>query len=471
MNRFRHTSLLVLLILSAVVALPGCFSITRIESDLYTITERDTTIREDVKNVPGERDNGTIYPSPRTIDINRRYVQRDSVVNRFYPNFLRAGGIEVAGFISPGTSTEGRGNGLFGLYQLFSLKSPDSTKLMGANMYRLMPYEVYLPLFDDDNWTLGTAAYELFTYQKDSSSSLDAGESLSGLFPIYIRRRFFLRDVPPFVMIVPFIGVGYVPSTYVNLGATFDVGSYGGMNIRAYAGYITGTDWLSARDDPRKDFSLDFPYVGLGVSGLDFVNTVPELYIEWKDHKHSAIEVSALNFYLVSSSKKNPTSFFNQKNADTASPFPTGTVLSVASAHYPIPIADTNFFVGTSLFNLMGLAKEEVAYGFLPIRFGYRRALIGEDLNAMIFGELNYFPQTAIHLGLRGSLKIYNWVTFNAVAGYVSASANDDVGEGLRDFLAPESFSSFYFGVGFGFGDVFQSLETVRKPFLGGSGK
>jgi len=465
MNRFG----LLPLVLIVGLALSGCFSITRIETDQYTITERDTTIREDAKNIPGERDNGTIYPSPRTVEIHRQYVQRDSIVTRDYPNFLRAGGIEMASFISPGTSEAGRGNGLFGLYQLLSLKSVDSTKTFGANMYRLMPYEIYLPLFDDDNWTLGSAAYELFTYQKDSSATLEPGESLSGVLPIYIRRRFFLREVPPFVMVVPFIGVSYVPSVYVNVGATFDVGSYGGMNVRAYAGYVTGTDWLSARDEPQEDFALDFPYIGIGVSGLDFVNIVPELYIEWKDHKHSAIEVSAVNFNLVTSTAGSSTSFFNQKNADTAAPFPTGTLFTVASAHYPLPFADGNFFAGTSLFNLMGLAKGEVAYSFIPVRFGYRRQLIGESLNATAFAELNYFPQSAFHIGLRGSLAIAKWVTFNVVGGWVSASANDDVAEGLRDFLAPESFSTFYTGIGFGFGDLFNSLETVQKPFLGGA--
>ncbi len=466
MNRSGLPAHLLLVFVGA-IALSGCFSITRIESDLYTITERDTTIREDAKNVPGERDNGTIYPSPRTIEIDRRYVQRDSVVNRFYPNFLRAGGIEAASFISPGTSEQGRGNGLFGLYQLLSLKSPDSSKIFGANMYRLMPYEVYLPLFNDDNWTLGTAAYELFTYQKDSSAELDAGESLSGVFPLYIRRRIFLRERPPFVMVVPFIGVSYAPSLYVNLGATFDVGSYGGMNIRAYAGYITGSDWIAARDDPRKDFALDFPYIGIGVSGLDFVNTVPELYVEWKDHKHSAIEVAAANVNLVYSTSSEAGSFINRNSRDSTASFPTGVTVTLASASYPIPVADTNFFVGTSLFNLLALSDREVAFGFLPIRFGYRRSLLGDDLNATVFGELTYYPGTAYHFGVRSALKIYNWVTFNTVAGFVGGSANLDVVTGFEDLQVDDSFSTFYLGVGFGFGDVFHSLETVRKPFLG----
>src|SRR5947209_3968921 len=70
------------------LSLGGCFTITRTEKDLYTITQRDTTVRTDVNNAPGQRDNGTIYPSPSSVQIDRRYVQKDSVVTRTYPAFL-----------------------------------------------------------------------------------------------------------------------------------------------------------------------------------------------------------------------------------------------------------------------------------------------------------------------------------------------------------------------------------------------
>lgn len=455
-----------------VVLMSGCFTLTRTESDLYRITQRDTTIREDVRNAPGERDNGTVYPSPRTVDIDRRYLQRDSTVKRYYPAYLRAGGIETAGFIAPGTSSQGTGNGLFGLYRFLTFQNPQGSKIFGSYMYRLMPYEVRLRIFDDEpNWTLGTAAYESFTFQNDSLSGISPGESLDGLLPIYVRKRFFLREDPPYVMVVPFFGVAFFPSVYVNLGATFDVGSYGGFNIRAYAGYITGTDWVSAQNDRRnRDFSASYPYFGVGVSALDFVNTTPELFIEWKDHKHNAIEVSAASIDVVYSTSQDSGSFFSNINSNgvnlptTKSAFPSGFMFRLASANIPLNFADGNFFLGTTLFNGMLLSKTEVGFGFLPIRVGYRKPLLGDDLNAQAYLEYTYFPSTLFNVGTRVSLKIYDWVTMDVVAGYVNGSTNVDVITDIPELAAFKSFSTFYFGVGINGGHIFNSLETVRRP-------
>ena len=83
----------VLSMVAAAFLLAGCYTASRIERELYTITLRDTTMRQNVNNVPGERDNGTIYPTSRQVEIERGYVQKDSTVERFYPAYLRYGGV------------------------------------------------------------------------------------------------------------------------------------------------------------------------------------------------------------------------------------------------------------------------------------------------------------------------------------------------------------------------------------------
>lgn len=457
----------------ASAALAGCFSITRVETDLYTITHRDTTIRETLNNVPGERDNGTIYPSTRGVEITRNYITRDSTVERYYPAFLRYGGVEVAGFLAPGSSSTGDGNGLFGLYDLLSAKEPDGSKIFGAYMYRLMPFEAQLRAFNDaPDWTLGTAAYERFILQRDSLPDIASDESLAGVLPVYVRKRFFFREEPPYIMVVPFIGLSLFPSQYVNLGATFDVGSYGGFNLRAYAGFVAGTTLALVDPDNEGNQDVRFPYFGLGVSALDFVNRTEELFIEWKDHDHSAIEVSALNLDLVYSTSKNVGSLLRDyprisntfpPRFDSSTSFPSGVILRFASANYPLPFADGHFFVGTSLFNFLGLSREEISYGFLPIRAGYRFNLIAPDLALEPFMELNYHPYTSFHLGARASLKIYDWARMSITAGYVNGSANDNITDSFDDLETSTGFSTVYLGVGLGLGDVFHTVEEVRR--------
>jgi hypothetical protein len=455
-------------VIAAATMLAGCFSISRVETDTYTITHRDTTIRENVRNTPGERDNGTIYPSTRTVEITRDYVERDSVVNRYYPAFLRFGGIETAGFIAGGGSTQGGGHGLFGLYQLFDRKLPSESKIFDAYMYRIMPYEVRLRVFEDDpDWTVGTAAFEEFIIHRDSVDKLKSNESLQGILPLYVRKRFFLRDKPPYVMVVPFLGVGIATSQYVNFGATLDVGSYGGFNIRAYAGYVAGTTLALQKPESAGNYDVSFPYFGIGVSALDFVNKTDELFVEWKDQKHNAIEVSALNFDLVYSFSTKGGSFFNidsngtRSTKDTSIGFPTGAILKLATATYPLPFANGHFFVGTSLFNFMGIASDEIAFGFLPIRVGYRTNLLENDLSLEPFAEFTYYPSTAFHLGVRTSLKVYDWARLNVVAGYVDGSLNLDVLAKANWLKQYGSFNAYYLGVGIGIGDIFHTPEEV----------
>ena len=476
----RGLPALLLLCVAAGSFLSGCYTITRTEEDLYTITQSDTTIREDVHNTPGERENGTIYPSPRTVTITREYVQRDSTVERHYPAFLRFGGIETASFLSGGT-TDGSGNGLFGLYDLLTLNRTDDTKIFTANLYRIMPYEIRLRWFNDSpNWTIGTSAVEFLQRQRDSSAEFDSDEQLIGIAPIYLRKRYFLREDPPYIMVVPFFGVSpWGPNHYVNLGSTLDIGSIGGFNARAYVGYAAGiTNLFTGLVDENGETSatgVAFPYVGIGVSALDFVNKTEELFIEWKDHDHNALEVSGMNFDLVRAFSDTRDPFATTLEDTTAGAPPiSGLILRIASASIPVPVGDRRWFIGTSLFNLMALNGTDVAFGFLPIRTGYRFNLLEDELSLEPFAEFTYFPSTALHVGGRLVLEVPEIpeiglegfpFTMNLLFGMVSGSTNLDVLTGVEELAAPDSFTTPYIGFGIGVGDaLFTPEEVMHKP-------
>jgi hypothetical protein len=449
--------------------LTGCFAVTRTETDLYTITQRDTTIREDAVNPPGEREGGTIYPSPRSVDISRRYVQYDSVVNRYYPAFLRFGGIEAMSFLSTGTSTEGAGNGLFGILDLTEVREQDDETFFGGYFYRIIPYEVRLRWFGDDpNWTVGTSIAEAFMRKLDSTSDFRPGEYLLSFLNGYVRKRIFLREEAPYVMVVPFIGISGFPSQYVNLGATLDVGSMGGFNIRAYAGYVNGTSsWFAINPLDTQDYSAAFPYFGIGISALDFVNKTSELFIEWKDHDHNAIEVSGANLDLVRSfTAEDP---FAGDTVAGEAPAVSGFVLRLASANYPLPFANNQFYVGTSLLNILALSSTEFAFGYLPLRVGYRQTLIPDQFHIEPFAELTYYPATAFQLGGRATLKISDWVQGHATLALATGSIGEDTKRGLENMFPglnlsqAGAFTAVYLSVGVGIGDVFHTPEEVMR--------
>ena len=453
--------------LTVAVLLPGCFATTRTETERHTLTERDTTVTLDPRSAPGDRDNGVVYPSPTTTEVNRRYQQRDSIVTRDYPAFLRMGGIETASFLTLGSTSAGSGNGLFGLYDLLSLKQPGESRVFGASMYRLMPYEIRLRwLHDMPDWTIGTAAAEIFVKRLDSNVGLSPGGFLVGVLPVYLRKRYYLRREIPYVMVQPFFGVGLFPSQYVNLGATLDVGSYGGMNLRAYLGYATGSSGLFNSSTRRRidtaSYSTEIPYVGIGISVLDFVNTTEELFVEWKDHKHSALEVSVLNVDLVHSLSPSVQMFESSAIASTTPPV-TGAIMHLGSANYPLPIGERRLFVGTSLFQMTALSATEVGFGFLPIRVGYRFDVLYDELNLEPFAEFTYYPSTIFNMGLRLSLPVLDRGLLSVTAGYASGTPFNDVGFGFESLGADLDWSAAYFGVGIGIGDVFHTPAEVTR--------
>src|SRR5512133_2997698 len=111
--------LLIILLISA-ISLSGCVNYTtRTEKDIYTITVRDTTNLFEQKNAPGNRDNGIVFPSSRTITSDRELIQRDSIVERNYPDFIRLGLFESIGTIGMNADS-GLGTGMFGLFPNFN---------------------------------------------------------------------------------------------------------------------------------------------------------------------------------------------------------------------------------------------------------------------------------------------------------------------------------------------------------------
>jgi hypothetical protein len=180
------------IILSTVLS--SCVSImTRTETDIHTISERDTIFSYEQKNAPGNQDMGVVYPSSRTFKSERRLYQRDSIVERKYPDFIRLGVFESVGLIGSASGESSYGTGMFGIFPDFiNLKSDysgDSGKLFSGGIYRIGVGEWRLRWFKDaPNWTFGTSMIEFLI------PSAKKQNTLSSIFPLYIRKRYYLRN-------------------------------------------------------------------------------------------------------------------------------------------------------------------------------------------------------------------------------------------------------------------------------------
>ena len=275
----------------AISLIVSCSSLTRVETDKYTITEIDTTRTYHVQNAPGNRDNGVIFPSSRVMTEERDLTQRDSTVERQYPNFIRAGLFESVGIFG-GSSDYGLGTGLFGVMPDFGKLSNayrgESGYLQTGGIYRLGIFEWRLRWFDDSpSWTYGTNVMEFLLPD-------GRGEKmLFSVLPFYVRKRIFLREEIPYITITPAAGIGLFPSQYLNLSTSLDIGSIGGLNLRTYIGLAVGYNGPNTPQIKNNDFSNEgqssvFPYFGIGMSVLDFLNVDKDMEIEWKNHPHSS---------------------------------------------------------------------------------------------------------------------------------------------------------------------------------------
>jgi hypothetical protein len=451
---------LFLIFLSALLS--SC--ITRYETDAYTITVRDSLIRENVHNAPGTGgDNGTIFPSSRTTRLTRESLSYDSTYERQYPAFLRYGGIEFAGMIT-GSSNPGIGAGLFGVYTLLDSnhnllkhileKTPENSIFKGR-LFRVMPVEYQLHWFNEaPDWTIGWSAYESIAKDDDGSNSLYSVGS-----NVYIRKRYWFRDKAPYLFASPYFGVSVLPSFYVNLGSELTFGSYGGFNLRAYAGLATGFTIKSFLPTGQDAKSITTPYIGFGVSALDFINKVSETQHEWKDYLHSAVEVSFLDFDLLDAFANYPNLFQIPGSVPI-----TGANIQLATSHFPLDIFDGKFWAGTSLMKFFALGYNQAVLSVLPLRFGYRQYLIAQDLTLEPFLEMNYYPSSFVNLAARLRLNTFHDITFGIIFGYAYGSTGAFYNKLLiqQGSAIQGSISSFYLGLSFSPKDRLNTPEFVH---------
>lgn len=455
-------------IMLAIIAaiLSSCSMIqTRVETDVYTITERDTTYSNLVQNAPENRDNGVIYPSSRVFLNERNVLQRDSIVPREYPDFIRLGLFETVGLM--GTSSDhGLGVGMFGIFPDFTNLTDTNTGKKGAlfsgGIYRIGIGEFRLRWFRDaKNWTIGTSIIEVLV------PSAVTEHTLFSYLPLYLRKRYYLREEIPYIAVTPFAGFGWYPSQYVNIGVSIDVGSIGGLNIRAYAGFAVGINMANSpqiinSSKTKSAQSTSMPYVGIGFSFLDFLNRIPETEKEWKYHEHSSWDIGFMQIGVIKSGAKK-SAFLSDKDKSGAKPFFDGLILRLAHAEVALPILNNQFYVGTALANFLILGNREWGMGVMPLRIGYWQTVIADELSTEPFLELNYYPSSFINIGNRLNLRLAEKFNIGILLGYASGSASKNFGSNLtHDYGIPGDFSRFYFGVSFGAWDRIFFPEELR---------
>ena len=448
----NHTFFKTILIAITSLLLFGCSSltnmggidemITRTEKDIYTRTLRDTAIIDAVRNAPGQRDNGIVYPTSRIVEMRRDVMQVDSSTTRDYPNFIRIGLLETIGIVGGGSMQNSLNGGLFGVFGYFNRdydnkRAPSTSNIFSGAIYRIGIMEKRLRWFNDDpDWTLGTHYYEKIIGDNRSNNTL------TGIAPIYIRKRFFIKETIPYVAITPAIGFSLFPDPYVNISVSGDLGSIGGMNLRTYIGV--------AIPFIAKNY---IPYAGIGTSFLDFLNRVPETEKEWKYHDHSGWQIGLASVMGVFSNAEKP--FFDP---NTNTPF-KGIIARLAPASMFIPLGNNKFTLGTSLFNLLLFGNKEGGIGILPVRIGYWQNVISNDAVLEPFLEYNYYPTNMVHMGAKLAFRISKQINAFLQAGYSSGSHIAQLND---TFKTLGDFDIYYIGLGIGLYDRIFYKDEMR---------
>ncbi len=449
--------------------LSGCASYhTRTEEDVHTISDIDTTTVSFVQNAPGNRDNGIVYPSSRSIRSQRYLLQRDSIVTRSYPDFVRLGLFESIGIIG-GDPDYSIGTGLFGVFadqkNLVETFRGEKGNIFSGGIYRIGIGEWRLRWFRDAaDWTLGYHLFEAIV--PDARGE----KSLTSMLTPYIRKRFYLRRKIPYIAITPAIGFGWWPSQYINTSVSLDVGSIGGLNMRAYLGLATGINLAGSPVIENNEYASSsltstIPYAGLGISVLDFLNLVPETLKEWKDYDHSSWNVGLIEIALLSSGSD--ISIFADLDSDgrpMSSPFLTGWMLRLANAYVALPILDNRLYAGTSLINMMVFGQSEWGFGILPIRLGYWLTILPDELTADPFVEYNYYPSAFFQVGSRINFRINQMLNINFLFGLASGNTTREVFNILENSSTgtPGRISTIYFGLGFSLSDRIFFPDELR---------
>lgn len=453
-----------LILVFIAIMLVSCTNITRIEQDVYTITHIDTNNVKQQRNPPGEREQGIIYPSNEYTKNERELVQRDSIVERFYPAFIRVALFESTGLLLGGKRDNAAGLGMFGIFPDFEHLSSgyrgSSDNSIVGGIYRLGIFEKRLRWFRDaENWTYGTSF--LTAIIPDSRFEY----AFLSIFPLQIRKRYYLKKDIPYVCFTPGLELGYFPSQFINAFGSLDVGSIGGLNMRLTAGLAFGNNQSTSYSvkqtnniDKKSSYSMVFPYLGIGISMLDFLNKVEETEVQWKDHEHSAWDVGLFQAALLFSGAEKSLFSVNDNN-----PAIKGLLLHFVNASIALPFSNYKFYAGTSLFNLIGVGYNEWGVGILPIRVGYWQTVLSDELSLDPFIEYSYYPSSIFHLGSRLNLRIGEQFNIGFMLGYVSGSTSNNLGKTFYDmYEKPLSFSRVYAGISVGMFDRIFFPQELR---------
>jgi len=458
------TKILLALLLTVIVQ--SCSMVTtREEEDLYTVINKDTVESHFIKNAPGNVDRGVVHPSTKEILRDRDIVKFDSTDKRYYPDFIRLGLFEGMGFIG-GDTEFSLNSGFFGIHPSPELLDESSRgggggSIFTGGIYRLGIYENRLRWFRDaPDWTWGVHGFEAIIPDAQAENSL-----MSMMTP-YIRKRFYFRDDIPYLSATISVGLGYYPSQYMNISGSLDLGSIGGLNLRAYVGMAAGYNSASTPQISNNDFAEEgvfstLPYAGLSVSVLDFVNRVPELYTEWKDHEHSSWSIGLAELAIINTNSEY--SYFGDQSEPSESPI-SGMIFKLANANVAIPIKDNyNFYAGTSLMSLYLLGLNGNGIGILPIRVGYWHQLMQDELSIDPYFELGYYPSNYYDFGVKLRLKFTDRYNIAINAGYISGRTLGGLNSETLDFLGnADEFSGYYIGLSFGLWDQIFQPEELR---------
>ncbi len=516
-------------VLLASVLLQSClFDLhKRSEENTYTKTFRDTTYTHYVHDAPGNDDGGVIHPSTSTIIQERDLINSyDSVLSWTYPDYIRLGLFEAIG-VWGGNDNYNLAKGPFGAFpNPIPKTSTDYRKsrdgVVTGAIYRFGIYEDRLrPKWKGEE--IKGLSYGIHLYEMVIPDAREEMEMVG--FPAYYInwRHYFSREVPYQALKISFgFGINSInliyaknpfESYYLNLSASYDVGSMAGMNFRAYLGYAFGNNGADSYalsnankyiDNYDRLYNEDKPFVsspslfyaGVGISLLDFVNLPEELYVEYKDQPISGLNVGGLEVSLLITSQRSIFSLTTTRPEDDKAI--KGLRLSVANTRIELPLLDYRVYLGTSALDLiilgqsdkseelknlsfdLGLGLEDnnnevlmpqAAIAFLPIRAGmfWETPLDGWVLEPFI--QYAYYPSTYFEVGGKVRARIFDdsdaSMNINFNFGFITGNmaGNMETGTPLDDddrFYELADFSSVYFGVSIGFWDKIFRPEDLR---------
>jgi hypothetical protein len=413
--------------------------LTRTERELYTIVLRDTLQRSRLVPPPGETLRGVLFPTARQVHSSQELLLHDSVVERHYPNFIRFGLFESVGLIGTAPAGEGYGAGLFGLFpDRLDWENPAGGHLFTGAWYRLLPVEYRFRWFDAPDWSIGSAALE--------GLQLSRNDALVGILPLYLRKRWYWRDLPPYAALSLGGGVSIFPSQYVNLFGSAELGSLGGVNLRAYAGIVLGQTPANSRwSGSAQGTSLTQPYAGIGVSLMDFLNRERELEEEWQYHRHSAWSVGIGQLAFLRSGTE------RSIWTEGSSPLLTGMVARLLPVQLAAPLPQLpGLYAGTALGSIVIMGTDAGGVGILPLRLGYWQELVPGALALDGSAEWLYYPSSVLHLSGRLVLRTSDLTNLFLVAGFASGSVLRATELDWNILRRSVHFRGWYIGIGMG---------------------